>query len=288
MSVMRNQSDQTWQGWMLFLDQQKAFDRVSHIYLQEVLTKMNFDPSFIQTIRALFSEQTVFIADSGIILEPFRVNRGVRQDDLLSPLLYVLAFEPFLRSLDKNLMEIALNQHSRQQRFKSTAYADDLTIGIASHAEWDIITKVFQEYEDASNAKINKIKSVLVLLTSNARHIEHQEAEKFKMLPDNESVKVLGFVLDSQGRISKNTWPEIILKIKNMLGKLSQRSLSIKGRILIIKTLVLSRIWYVTYLAPLGRKQLAEIDNLVRIPARFFQDTRSYNKNIGTEALTHQ
>ena len=109
MSVMRNQSDQTRQGWMLFLDQQKAFDHVSHVYLQEVLTKMNFDPSFIQTIRALFSEQTVFIADSGIILEPFRVNRGVRQDDLLSPLLYVLAFEPFLRSLDKNLMGIALN-----------------------------------------------------------------------------------------------------------------------------------------------------------------------------------
>ena len=144
------------------------------------------------------------------------------------------------------------------------AYTDDLTIGIASHAEWDIITKVFQEYEDASNAKINKIKSVLVPLTSNTRHIEHQEAKKFKMLPDNESVKVLGFMLDSQGRISRNTWPEMILKIKNMLGKLSQRSLSIKGRILIIKTLVLSRIWYVTYLAPPSRKQLAEIDNLVR------------------------
>ncbi|CAG8796275.1 25745_t:CDS:2, partial [Racocetra persica] len=127
--------------------------------------------------------------------------------------------------LDKNLMGIALNQHSRQQKFKLMAYADNLTIGIASHAEWDIITKVFQKYEDASNAKI---KSVLVSLTSNARHIEHQETKKFKILPDNESVKVLGFVLDSQSRISKNTWPEMILKIKNMLGKLSQCSLSIK------------------------------------------------------------
>ncbi|CAG8764076.1 7356_t:CDS:1, partial [Gigaspora rosea] len=34
-----------------------------------------------------------------------------------------------------SLMGIALNQHSRQQRFKLTAYADELTIGIASHAE---------------------------------------------------------------------------------------------------------------------------------------------------------
>jgi len=264
MSVMRNQSDQTRQGWMLFLDQQKAFDRVNHTYLQEVLTKMKFDPKFIQTISTLFSEQTAFIADSGVISEPFKVNRGVRQGDPLSPLLYIIAFEPFLRSLEKNLRGIDLNQQSNQQRFKLTAYADDLTISIASYAEWDVVTKLIQEYEEASNAKINKTKSVLVPLTYNAQHIEHLEAKKFKMLSDNEPVRALGYELDSQGRISKNTWPEMILKVKAMLEKLSQRNLSIKGRILIIKTLVLSKIWYVAYLAPPSRKQLTEIDNLVR------------------------
>ncbi|CAG8688153.1 17532_t:CDS:2, partial [Gigaspora rosea] len=225
MSILRNQSDQMQQGWLLFLDQQKAFDRVNYEYLQGVLTKMKFNPSFIQIIMALFSEQTAYIADSGIMSEPFKVNRGVRQGDPLSPLLYVLAFESFLRSLNKNLMGIAISQHSRQQRFKLMAYADDLTVGIASQAEWDVITKMIQEYENASNVKINKIKSALVPLTSNARRIEHHEAKEFKMLSENESVKALGFELDSKGRISKNTWAKIILKIKNMVEKLSQRSL---------------------------------------------------------------
>ncbi|CAG8445756.1 15986_t:CDS:2 [Gigaspora rosea] len=124
MSVIRNQSDQIQQGWLFFLDQQKAFNHVNHEYLQGVLIKMKFDPSFIQIIIALFSKQTAYTADLGIISEPFKVNCG----------------------------------HSRKQKFKLTAYADDLTVGIASQAEWDVITKIIQKYENAFNAKINKIK----------------------------------------------------------------------------------------------------------------------------------
>ncbi|CAG8756904.1 2476_t:CDS:2, partial [Gigaspora rosea] len=104
------------QGWLLFLDQQKAFDCVSYTYLQEVLTMMKFDPKFIQTISTLFSEQTAFIADSGVISELFK----------------------------KNLMGIDLNQQSNQQRFKLTAYTDDLTVSIALYAEWDVVTKLIQ------------------------------------------------------------------------------------------------------------------------------------------------
>ncbi|CAG8572998.1 15998_t:CDS:2, partial [Gigaspora rosea] len=162
MSIMRNQSDQTRQGWLLFLDQQKAFNRVNHEYLQGVLTKMKFDPSFIQIIMPLFSEQTAYIADSGII--------------------------------DKSAFKTTKVQINGLCRRPHSRYR--------SQAEWDIIAKMIQEYENASNAKINKIKSVLVPLMSNARCIEHYEAKKFKMLSEDESVKALGFELDSKDRIT--------------------------------------------------------------------------------------
>ncbi|CAG8675751.1 2215_t:CDS:2, partial [Ambispora leptoticha] len=83
-TVMRNQSDQTKQHWLLLLDQQKAFDRVNHNFIQIVLEKMNFDQRFINIISSLFTTQKAHIIDSGMISEPFRVERGIAAyaDDL--------------------------------------------------------------------------------------------------------------------------------------------------------------------------------------------------------------
>jgi hypothetical protein len=113
---------------MLFVDQQKAFDRISHEFLQLVLENMGFNKEFKDLIKNLFSRQEAHILDSGYISNSFRVERGVRQGDPLSPLLYVLAFEPMLKQLERKLKGIPLEK----QFFKATAYADDLTIGIGS------------------------------------------------------------------------------------------------------------------------------------------------------------
>src|ERR1051325_1474510 len=49
-SVLKNQSDQTKQHWLLFLDQQKAFDRINHEFIKTVLEKMNFEKKFVNII----------------------------------------------------------------------------------------------------------------------------------------------------------------------------------------------------------------------------------------------
>ncbi|CAG8777732.1 12097_t:CDS:2, partial [Gigaspora rosea] len=86
-TTMRNQVDQSASHWLLLLDQQKAFDRISHDFILLVLERMGFDTMFINIIKNLFKLQTAHIADSNLISEPIRVERGVRQGDTLSPLL---------------------------------------------------------------------------------------------------------------------------------------------------------------------------------------------------------
>ena len=124
--TLRNQPDSTNQYWLLFVDQQKAFDRVNHSFLNLVLRKMNFDRKLTNLVANLFSNQVAYIIEDNTLSELFRVKRGVQQGDLLSPLLYVLAFEPLLNQLEKNLLGIPL----RNQFFKLLAYADDLIIEI--------------------------------------------------------------------------------------------------------------------------------------------------------------
>jgi len=161
-TAMRNQLDSSKQHWLLFIDQQKAFDRISHDFLELTLKNMNFDHKFISLVHNLFSSQEAHIIDAGDISKPLRVERGVRQGDPLSPLLYILAFEPLIRNLERQLQGIRLGN----QFFKTSAYADDLTIGIGSPTDWNKTLAALSLYEVASNAKINKNKTKLVPLTT--------------------------------------------------------------------------------------------------------------------------
>ena len=54
-TTMRNQLDPSKQNWLLFIDQQKAFDRVSHNFLELTLKNMNFDTRFTNLVYNLFS-----------------------------------------------------------------------------------------------------------------------------------------------------------------------------------------------------------------------------------------
>src|SRR6185295_7540263 len=258
-TTLRNQDDQTLSHWLILLDQQKAFDRMSHKFIIQVLEKMNFDNNFIKIVKTLFSLQVAHIADSGRLSEPIRVERGVRQGDPLSPLLYVLAFNPLILKLQEEIQGIKL----RNQLFKAVAYADDLTIGIGSSTDWSKILTLLKKYEKATNAKINQDKSIIIPLTNMARSEELPNQQNFKIASNNDSLRILGYEVDSRGNPKKRLWEELTDSIKYKIEKLKLRNLSFKGKILIAKALLISKIWYLAYLLPLSRKQLDKINTLI-------------------------
>ena len=62
---------------------------------------------------------------NNFISPSFSVNRGVRQGCSLSPLLYVLCFEPFAQKI-RSLDDIkGLKRHGSKEQLKLILYADD-------------------------------------------------------------------------------------------------------------------------------------------------------------------
>ena len=74
---------------LMFLDAEKAFDRLNWQFLEKVLQKMQLGEHFTQSIKAIYKEQTAQIIVNGSLTESFKIEKGTRQGCPLSPLLFI-------------------------------------------------------------------------------------------------------------------------------------------------------------------------------------------------------
>lgn len=243
---------------LLFLDQQKAFDRVEHSYMLDTLKAFNFSPTFISIIQDLYQNQFASIDFKQSTTRRFRLERGVRQGDPLSPLLYAISFEPFLRRINNSLTGIGIDNHF----LKCRAYADDTVICLHK-SDWSLCKGIISEYEQLSGARVNSSKSKLIFLNKpNATTLRN--ALPFEPIDDNETITFLGIPIRNRKFDNKTFWNTILSKLSRLVESYSERNLSIRGRVLVAKSLVLSRIWYFTPVLSIPYRIKNDINTLIR------------------------
>ena len=86
----------------IFLDQEKAFDRMDHSFIFKTLKKFGFGENFIGWVKTLCNDTKSFVKVNGYETMEFKIERGVRQWCCLSPLLYILAAESLSSHIRKN------------------------------------------------------------------------------------------------------------------------------------------------------------------------------------------
>ena len=88
------------EGFILFCDQHRAYDRVSRDFMQRVLSTMNLPDEFSRLTELLYSESEIRMKINGHIGAPHPTSNGVRQGCGLSPLLYILVFQSLLSPIN--------------------------------------------------------------------------------------------------------------------------------------------------------------------------------------------
>ena len=74
------------EAYATVVDFEKAYDRVNWEYLWATLRHFGLGERFIQFVRLMYINSEVQLNVNGILLEPIRPSRGVKQGDPLSPL----------------------------------------------------------------------------------------------------------------------------------------------------------------------------------------------------------
>ena len=89
-------------GAIVFLDQEKCFDRVEHGFVCKVMQKMGYGDKFIKWITIFFNQIYSRILINGNFTKLIPIDRGIRQGDAPCSLLYVMVAETLASSIRKN------------------------------------------------------------------------------------------------------------------------------------------------------------------------------------------
>ena len=81
------------QAAFIFLDQEKAFDRVNHKFIFKTMRAFGIGGVFIEWVNKIYSNATSVLNINGFFSKQISLNRGVRQGCQLSAMLYVLVIE---------------------------------------------------------------------------------------------------------------------------------------------------------------------------------------------------
>lgn len=227
-------------GLLLSIDFEKAFDTVSWNFIHRTLEFFNFGSSLKKWISIFQTDIQSSILQNGFMSDFFYLKRGCRQGDPISPYIFLLCAEVLGQMIRKNrnIKGILIND----KEFKLTQYADDTQIFLnGSEESLRHTLNILNEFYQMSGLKINVDKTKAVWFGA-CSHSELTLCNDFNLDWDQGNFKLLGVTFSPE---LFDLWDlnsaNILKKIKENLHQWSKRKLTLKGRITVIKSLVLSK-----------------------------------------------
>ena len=152
------------QGCIVFLDFEKAYDRLDRDWLFKCMTAMHFPESSMRWVRLLLGgTRGRVLFNGGHLSRVFEIPSGCAQGSPLSPLLYVIAAQPLAarcRQLQADGSVRSIRMPDGTAAPSSQQHADDTSLHAESVADIQVLLqRAVAPYCAASAAKLNISKS---------------------------------------------------------------------------------------------------------------------------------
>ena len=236
-------------GMFVFLDLEKAFDRVSWEYLHQAVARLGFGADFVKWIRILYDEKsapTRKLRINGHEGQQFELRCGTAQGCPLSPLLYLCVMEAFTRMVkdDPKVKGIKIGR----SEFKLSQFADDTVLLLRKFRSIDRVWEILETVRRATGQTVNKNKTEGLLL--GGLRNSNEAPNWIKWCADGDFIISLGvpFGNDFEGSAQEmGFWKKIYHKTKAIMARWGAIfSQTLRGRVMIANSMVYSRFRYWT------------------------------------------
>uniref|UniRef100_A0A8C7YCS3 ribonuclease H n=1 Tax=Oryzias sinensis TaxID=183150 RepID=A0A8C7YCS3_9TELE len=243
------------------VDLSKAFDSVCHQSLIRSAAAFGAPVPLLNYLENTYSSASVSF--NGTIIHP---ERGVRQGDPLSPLLFIMSLDEALNSIET----VGFNTPSGQ--IKHIAYADDLLIFCNNSIELQSSLNSLTQSLRSSGLCINPDKSRSLCIRSSSKPsmtiLESKSVSVSGMdLPPidvDDQFQYLGIGFDWKGKVSADSKTQLI----RMLEEVTRAPLKPQQRVSILRNFLIPRLIHKLVLSVIYKQTLKSMDQLVRAAVR--------------------
>jgi hypothetical protein len=250
-------------GAILFADFKKAFDTIEWNFLFKTLTNFNFGDNFQRWIKLLYNNPCAVVKNNGYFSEEFTSSRGVRQGCPVSALLFVLCMEVLANAVRQNNNIDGLNIDMRSDTsVKIVQYADDTTIFVKNTHELNVAIEILKQFGAVAGTELNMAKCEGLWLGSTKNR--QQGCSLHGMKWPIEPIRYLGIYIGHNKRqCHKLNFDMKLLQIDEIIKQADKRTLTLFGKVCIIKSLAISKIIFVATCLSVPEQVIKEVDKRI-------------------------
>ena len=227
--------------YICFIDYSKAFDKVKHDKLFEMLNQLDIDGKDLRVLRNLYWDQTAAVRVDGELSEYTNIKRGVRQGCVMSPDLFNLYSEVILRNLDERE-----GLKANGENLNNLRYADDTSLLAGSEEDLQRLLNVVEESEKLG-LSLNVKKTECMVVSKKKNTPECKLFSKGEQIRQVQKFKYLGYTLTSDGICRTEIKKRIAIakaSFQKMSTILKNRNISFSTKLKVLKTYVWSILLY--------------------------------------------
>jgi exonuclease III len=245
------------EGILMLVDFEKAFDSLNWKFLNYTLNCFNFGPYFIGLVETLYDSISSSVINNGRTSKHIYLQRGIRQGCPASAYLFILCSELLSSFIRQDSTITGL--HIGDTVHKVLQFADDTILLANDKKDIKRYLHVLKQFGEVSGLKVNKSKTELVYLSNT----KHKENNLFGLSWCTGPFKYLGvWFSHDYGLQEYKNYRHRVDTITNLLKIWRQRDLSLKGKVIILRSLALSQLIYPMSLLELPKWVVDEVNAL--------------------------